>query len=106
MKLKFLKKFKAKEVNYIDKMSKEKAGQFFSNCNSLLYNKTLKLIIEKLSQDQSTFATRQAGNWESVLIARGGINTLFLLEEEIEKYAACYKDEVKAKEVFDKFSII
>ena len=106
MKLKFLDRFKSKEVNFIEGMSKEEVDRFFAQCNSAINNKALKLIIKKLIQNQANFGVREAHKWEEVLMIRGGINMGFLIEEELEKYAVCYKDNVKAKEVFDKFNII
>lgn len=106
MKFKFLNRFKHKEVEYIDGMKKDQANIFLAEADVLNNNKTLKLMFEKLRQNRGNFIALKACTLDEVFSARGGINDLYLLEEEIRKYADIKKDSTAKKELFDKFDII
>lgn len=105
MKLKFLNRFKIKDVIYLEGMSRAKANDFLAGCANLQNNKYLKLIIERLIQAQGDYLVKKAP-LERILPTRGGINSLFLLEEEIAKNALLFKDEHKKQEFFDKYDIV
>lgn len=105
MKFKFLNKFKTEDVRYLEGMDRIEAVDFLAGCENLSHNKYLKLMIKRLIQNEGDYLVKKAP-LNRVLSSRGGINSLYLLEEEIEKNAAAHRDVKKKQELFDKYDII
>lgn len=81
-----LKMFSNKDVDYFnDFWDPEKKKAFLLGCFKLSKNKTLERVIDFLIKEQSENVLTKVRSWEEDLIARGTVNGLYLLKEELER---------------------
>lgn len=66
----------------------------------------MKKVLRKLQSAQVDFLGKNATTLEQVTFARGTLNGLALVEEELERLTSIYKKLVAKKEVYDKHDLL
>lgn len=80
----------------------EKKARNISIANSFKY---IEPAIKKLIIAQQEFMAKQCENEQQLLFARGTINGLFIIREELQSYKSAHDEENKPKENYDEHQI-
>ncbi len=88
----------------LSKLTTDKQKELFGKAHLIL--KDFDFIADNIINAQGNYAIKEAGNMEQVLFARGTINGIILLREQLKRLSNLYLDENKKKELFNKHNLI
>jgi hypothetical protein len=69
-------------------------------------NEVFKLVIRRLLESQAKYIAEQSANWDDVLVARGTLNGIRIVEETFEEIRGHYEDLAKPTKPVNKYDII
>lgn len=92
---------------YLIKLNESERREYEAEASTIFNNPVFKREIKYLLGQQVLFISNESGNWEQVLLGRGTINGIGLIEDRFNLLNSRHLENIgPSKEAVDKFGLL